>query len=167
VGVEPPVGLTTYERFLAQLDAHGARYRLIDHAPEGRTEIVSQLRPNELHAAAKCIVLITKLGKKQTQYVLAVVPGDARVDFDAVRAHLGATYVAFASPEIAERLSGSPLGTVLPLPMDPSVRLLVDPAVLRNPELFFNVARLDRSMALVTADYVTLAKPETAAIARR
>src|SRR5436190_17211258 len=96
-----------YTQLITLLDAHGARYRLIDHAPEGRTEVVSPMRGNALSQAAKCIVLMVKIGKKTTRYVLGVVPGDARIDLSAVKALLGGTYVSFASPEIAERLAGS------------------------------------------------------------
>jgi hypothetical protein len=42
---------------------------------------------------------------------------------------------------------------------DPELELIVDPSLLENDELYFNAARLDRSMILKTTDYVTLAKP--------
>ncbi len=74
-----------YSRLITFLDQHNAQYRLIDHAPEGRTEIVSQLRRNALSQAAKCIVLMVKIGKKVTKYILAVIPGDARLDLNAVK----------------------------------------------------------------------------------
>src|SRR5437660_11802495 len=97
----------TYTRLIALLDQHKINYRLIDHPPEGRTEIVSPMRGNALSQAAKCIVLMVKIGKKVTKYVLAVVPGDARVSLNAVKALLQGTYVSFASQDIAERLAGS------------------------------------------------------------
>jgi Ala-tRNA(Pro) deacylase len=154
-----------YERLIALLDAHGATYRLIDHAPEGRTELVSPLRGNKLSQAAKCLVLMVKVGKKVTRYVLAVVPGDAKVDVQAVKALLNGTYATFASADIAERLAGSVTGTILPFSFHPDLELMVDPALLENEEIFFNAARLDRSMALKTSDYVTLAKPRRGRIA--
>jgi len=43
------------------------------------------MRGNALSQAAKCIVLMVKLGKKVTKYVLGVVPGDARVDSTSTR----------------------------------------------------------------------------------
>ena len=149
-----------YSRLIALLDAHGAQYRLIDHAPEGRTEVVSGLRGNPLGAAAKCLIVMVKQGKKVTRHVLAVVPGDARLDLEALKRLLGGTYAAFAAPPVAEALAGSPAGTVLPFAFHPDLRLLVDPALLEHPELFFNAARLDRSLALRTEDYVRLAQPE-------
>jgi hypothetical protein len=45
-----------YARLIADLDAAGCRYRLIDHAPEGRTEVVSALRGHALAHAAKCLI---------------------------------------------------------------------------------------------------------------
>ncbi|MGI8687583.1 MAG: YbaK/EbsC family protein [Thermomicrobiales bacterium] len=154
-----------YTRLIALLDQHHAHYRLIDHAPEGRTEIVSPLRGNALSQAAKCIVLMVKIGKKVTRYILGVVPGDTRVDLGAVRSLIGGTYVSFASSDIAERLAGSVAGTILPFSFHPDLELVVDPALLKNDEIFFNAARLDRSMALKTSDYLALAKPRTERIA--
>jgi Ala-tRNA(Pro) deacylase len=154
-----------YTRLMDLLDRHGARYRLMDHAPEGRTELVSTMRGNALAQAAKCMVLMVKLGKKVTRYVLAVVPGDARVDLAAVRSLLGGTYASFASAEMAEELAGSVVGTVLPFTFDPRLALIADPSLLAHDELFFNAARLDRSLAVATSDYVRIANPRLARIA--
>jgi Ala-tRNA(Pro) deacylase len=155
----------TYTQLIALLDQHGVCYRLIDHAPEGRTELVSPMRGNALSQAAKCIILMVKIGKKITRYVLAVVPGDAKVDLQALKALMRGTYVAFASTDIAERLAGSVTGTVLPFSFNPELELVVDPSLLENDEIYFNAARLDRSLVLKTSDYVALAKPRLGRIA--
>src|SRR5262249_16552625 len=123
------------------------------------------MRGNALSQAAKCIVLMVKIGKKITKYVLAVVPGDTRVDLNAVKALMKGTYVSFASPDIAEKLAGSVAGTVLPFSFHPELELVVDPSLLANDELYFNTARLDRSMVLKTSDYMALAKPRLERIA--
>lgn len=154
-----------YARLIADLDASGARYRLIEHAPEGRTEVVSTLRGHPLASAAKCLILLVKLGKKQTRYVLAVVPGDARLDLAAVKALLSASYVAFADTGKAEQLAGSVSGTVLPFSYDERLELIADPALLDHGELYFNAGRLDRSIALASEDYLRLAGPRIARIA--
>jgi Ala-tRNA(Pro) deacylase len=82
---------------------------------------------------------MVKVGEKQTCHVLAVVPGNTRLDLQAVKALLDGTYVAFAGKDKAEELAG----TVLPFSYHP---------------------RLDRSIALATADYVRLAEPRIAPI---
>lgn len=155
----------TYERLIALLDENKAQYRLIDHPAEGRTEIVSPMRGNKVEQAAKCIVIMAKLGRKTTKYILGVVAGDARVDLNAVKTLVNGTYVSFATPAIAEELSGSVVGTVLPFTFSPELELIVDPGLLKNEEIFFNAARLDRSMALRTSDYVAITKPRIEKIA--
>ena len=149
----------TYRKLIGFLEQHRVPYQLIDHAPEGRTEIVSPMRGNRLSQAAKCIVLMVKIGKKVTKYILAVIPGDAKVDLQAVKAMMQGTYVAFASSDIAERLAGSVAGTILPFSFNQELELIVDPSLLENKEIYFNAARLDRSMVLKTSDYVAVARP--------
>jgi Ala-tRNA(Pro) deacylase len=153
-----------YERLIADMDAAGARYRLIDHAPEGRTDEVSALRGHDVSQAAKCLIVMVKIGKKQTRHVLAVVPGDARLDLQAVKNLLEGTYAAFADRAKAEELAGSVSGTVLPFSYDPRLELIVDPKVLESPRLYFNAARLDRSIAMTVEDYARIAAPRIAAI---
>lgn len=97
--------------------------------------------------------------------MLAVVPGDSRLDLLALKALLGGTYVAFAATDKAEQLAGSETGTVLPFSYHPQLELVADPRLLSLPELFFNAARLDRSVALATEDYLRMARPRVEAIA--
>ena len=154
----------TYERLIELLDANGAHYRLIDHPPEGRTELVSPMRGHPVAQAAKCIIVMIKVGKKVTKFVLAVVPGDARVNLDAIKSLKGGTYAGFAPPERAEELAASVVGTVLPFAMDSRLELIADPALKQHDEIFFNAARLDRSIGLQTQDYIRLAHPRFEAI---
>ncbi len=77
--------MDAYGKLIALLDAHRISYRLIDHEPEGQTERASVLRGHPLFAAVKCIVVMAKLGRQVTKYVLAVIPGDARLDLAALK----------------------------------------------------------------------------------
>lgn len=148
-----------YARLIADLDRAGARYRVIDHPPEGRTDLVSALRGHDVAHAAKCLVIMVKVGKRTTRYVLAVVPGVARVDLAAVKKLLGGTYAAFAGRDKAEELAGTVSGTVLPFSYSPDLELVVDPGLLAVQEMYFNAGLLDRSVALDTRDYVRIAAP--------
>lgn len=154
-----------YDRLVELLESNNARYRLIDHEPEGRTEIVSDLRGHQPSQAAKCVIVMVKIGKKNKQFVLAVVPGDQRVDLDGIKRLYDGTYVSFASREIAERLAGSVSGTILPFALDPELDLIADPGVFDADEIYFNAARLDRSVALNSKDYAALAQPRIEPIA--
>jgi Ala-tRNA(Pro) deacylase len=153
-----------YERLLDLLDRHRATYRLIDHAPEGRTELVSPLRGNPLPAAAKCMIVMVKVYKKRRRHVLAVVPGDRRVDLDAVKRLYDGRYAALADTETAERLSGCAAGTILPFTWSNELDLVVDPTLYDHHTIYFNAARLDRSVALASADHRRITTPTEATI---
>jgi glutamate/tyrosine decarboxylase-like PLP-dependent enzyme len=163
----PRAGIDAYATLMQLLDERGARYRLIDHPPEGRTELVSPMRGHEPRLAAKCMVLMVKVGKKTTRYALAVVPGHKRVDLAAVKALFGATYVSFASTEVAERLAGCVTGTVLPFVLEGELELVVDPALRDADVMYFNAGRLDRSVELSTVDYFAIASPRVTRIAAK
>ncbi len=148
-----------YTKLIALLDQHEAQYRLIDHEPEGRTDIVSPMRGNELSQAAKCMVVMVMLGRKDRKWILGVVPGDAEIDKDAIKNLMRGTGVSFAPKDKAESLAGSVSGTVLPFSFNPKLILIVDPSLLENDNIYFNAARLDRSLELRTSDYEKIAKP--------
>lgn len=143
----------TYTDLIALLDRHGARHDLIDHAPEGATEIVSKLRGHPTAHAAKCILLTLKIDRKTRRNVLAVVPGNRRVDLDAVKALFAARYAGFCDPQTATELARTEPGTVLPFVMHHDVELVIDADVFHAPHLYFNAARFDRSIRLATDDY--------------
>jgi Ala-tRNA(Pro) deacylase len=147
------------ERLIAMLDSNEARYRLLPHPPEGRTEVASRLRRHQLAQAAKCIVIRVALDRKARQYVLAVVAGDRYIDLDRVRRLLGGTKALFAQRTVAERLAGSESGTIVPFAFDPELALIVDHGLLAHDEIYFNAARLDESIVLNTRDYLRLAQP--------
>lgn len=155
----------TYQRLISLLDSTATAYELIDHEPEGTTERVSELRGHPVSEAAKCLILIVKIDRRVTQYVLAVVPGDRRVDLNAIRTLFAARYVGFCGAATAERLAHAVPGTVLPFSFDPELELVADPDVIAQPRLSFNAARLDRSLAISGADYARLAKPRVERIA--
>lgn len=155
----------TYDRLISLLDSASVDYKLIDHEPEGTTEAVSALRGHAVSEAAKCIVLRVKVDRRTTRHVLAVVPGDRRVDLDAVKALYAARYVGFSDAETAERLARAVPGTVLPFSFDPELELVADPAVVALPRLYFNAARLDRSLSLSGTDYERVAQPRVERVA--
>ncbi len=58
-------------------------------------------------------------------------------------------------------------GTVLPFAFSPELELIADPSLLENDELYFNAARLDRSIVVKARDYLALADPRIERIAER
>ncbi|HET6845400.1 MAG TPA: YbaK/EbsC family protein [Anaerolineales bacterium] len=150
----------THARLCALLDNEGAVYRVVEHAPEGRTELIARIRGNRLEQAIKSIVVQVRMTRKENRYCLANVPGHRRVDLDAIQAHFAASSVAIANREKAEALTGCVTGAIPPFSFNPDLQLLADPMVTENEEVVFNAGRLDRSIFMRADDYVRIARPQ-------
>jgi len=153
-----------YHKLITLLDEAGARYRVVEHAAAGQTELVSQIRGNLLSQAVKSLVVLVKAGKKESRYLLVNLPGDSRVDLNAVKALCNGTHVLFAPAEKASELTGCDMGAVPPFSFDANLTLILDPALLVHEELVFNAGRLDRSVFIRTQDYLAIARPILAAM---
>lgn len=156
-----------HEQLRALLDNEGAVYRVIEHEPEGRTEVIAKIRGNRIEQSVKSMTLQVRLTRRENIYCLANVPGDCRVDFDGVKSHFNADSVAFAAREKAEALTGCVIGAIPPFSFNDQLSALVDPLVLENEEIVFNAGRLDRSIMMKLADYVRIAQPQVVKCALR
>lgn len=156
-----------HEQLCMLLDREGAVYRVIEHQPEGRTELIAQIRGNRLEQAIKSIVIQVRLKKKENIYCLANVPGDCRIDLDGIKSHFQAEGAAFASREKAQELSGCVIGAIPPFSFSEQLQVLADPLIQENEEVVFNAGRLDRSIFMKLSDYVRVAKPQLVKIALR
>jgi Ala-tRNA(Pro) deacylase len=157
--VSAPKNTDIHERLRALLDENGAIYRLIEHQAEGRTEVIARIRGNRTEQAIKSIVVQVRFGK-ENRYYLANVPGDCRVDLQAIRAHLQATGVAIAPRERAEELAGCVVGAVPPFSFNERLTVLADPRIGENEQVVFNAGRLDRSIFMKSSDYMRVARPQ-------
>jgi len=156
-----------HRRLCELLDREKAAHRVVEHEPEGRTEFIARIRGNRPDQAVKSIIVQVRISKKENKYCLANVPGDCRVDLDAIRAHFGANGVAIASSEKAEALSGCVIGAIPPFSFNEEVIVLADPRIQDNREVVFNAGRLDRSIFMSSDDYMRIAKPQVVQIGIR
>jgi Ala-tRNA(Pro) deacylase len=159
--------MDTHEQLRELLDQEGALYRVIEHEPEGRTEVIAKIRGNRIEQSIKSMVLQVRLTRKENIYCLANVPGDCRVDFEGVRNYFQADSVAFAKREKAQELTGCVIGAIPPFSLSDQLQLLADPLIQQNDEVVFNAGRLDRSIMMKLSDYLRIAKPQLVPIALR
>ena len=153
-----------FDRLVALLEAEKADFRVIEHVPEGRSEHISKIRGNLPSQAAKAMVMAVKTAEGR-KFVLAVLPGDRRVDFAGIAKAVGGKKSSLAAPEEAKRLTDCEMGAVPPFSFSDELVLVVDPNLLTHDQIAFNAGRLDRSMFLATASYLAVAKPKVAPIA--
>ena len=147
-----------FEELVALLDAGHARYRVIEHPAEGRSDLVASLRGTLPGQGAKAMLC---KGRDDTpRFVLAVLPGDRKLDFRKLAAAAGMKRATLATAEEVERETGCPIGAVPPFSLTPSIALFADPRLTDMfPEVAFNAGRLDRSIVLDSRDYLRIAQP--------
>jgi Ala-tRNA(Pro) deacylase len=156
-----------HEQLRTLLDKEGAVYRVLEHESEGRTEVITQIRGNRIEQAIKSMVVQVRMSKKENLYYLANVPGDCRVDFDAIKAHFNAASIGMAPREKAEALTGCVIGSIPPFTFNEKLGLLADPMIKENDEVVFNAGSLEKSIFMKLEDYFRIANPQIVSIALR
>ena len=156
-----------FDRLVALLSDAKAKFRVIEHEAEGKSEAISAIRGNRPDQAAKAMVLDVRGGGGGRRHVLAILPGNRKLDFNAVATLFEARKCGFASPDTAQELTGCVMGAVPPFGLNPDLAVVVEEDLLANETLFFNAGRLDRSMELDTKDWIAAAQPRIARIAAR
>jgi Ala-tRNA(Pro) deacylase len=156
-----------HRQLCSLLDQQGAVYRLIEHEPEGRTEVIAKIRGNKIEQSIKSIVVQVRRKGQDNLYCLANVPGDCRIDFGGIKNHFQADSVAFASREKAEQLTGCIIGAIPPFSFNDQLQVLADPLIQENEEVVFNAGRLDRSIFMRLEDYIRVAEPQMVTLALR
>ena len=157
----------THTQLRALLDREGATYRVLEHEAEGRTELITQIRGNRIEQAIKSMVVQVRMSKKENLYYLANVPGDCRIDFDAIKAHFNAASIGMAPREKAEALTGCVAGSIPPFSFNEKLGLLADPLIKENDEVVFNAGSLEKSIFMKMEDYFRVANPQVVSIATR
>jgi Ala-tRNA(Pro) deacylase len=148
-----------HQRLLTLLEAGGASYRVIEHELEGRSEEISRIRGNDPAQAMKAIVLSVKGGGGGKRNVMAVIPGNRRLDMKALLRYMGAQKGRFAPPEEATELTGCVMGAIPPFSFRDDLTLVVDERFREWDEVAFNAGRLDRSLFLKFDDYLRIVDP--------
>ena len=146
--------MTTYEKLIAQLEQHQANFRVVEHEAIGQTDVISEIRGNELNQAAKAMVLeVTMPEGAESRYLLAIVPGDCKINFKSAARAIGGKKSSFAAPEKAQELTQCVMGAVPPFSFDDRLALRVDTRLRDVGTLWFNAGELERSVALNVDDY--------------
>ena len=90
-----------FAQLTALLDAEGAEFRVLAHAAEGNSVRVAQIRNTEIGQGAKAMICRMRGADFK---VMAVVPGDRRVNLVRVAEHFGYKKSSFLPADEADRV---------------------------------------------------------------
>lgn len=143
-------------RLRAWLESEGVAYRYVTHGPTRTSEESAAARGEPLEIGAKALLL-----KTDERFVLVVLSAARKLDSNAVRKHLGARSLRFATAEELLDITGLPPGAVPPFghPIF-DLPLLIDRSITRNEKAAFNAGSLTASIIMPAADYLRLAQGE-------
>ena len=99
-----------FERIVTLLDAEKARYRVINHSAEGNSERVAEVRGTQVSQGAKA--MLCRVKEIPDSLVLAILPGDRKVDFKKVAQSVGGRKASFAAPDEATAKTGCAIGAI-------------------------------------------------------
>lgn len=150
--------MPVFEQLTSLLEGKQAGFRVISHPAEGKSGLVAQIRGTEPGQGAKA--MLCKVKEAPDVLILAVLPGDRKLDFKKVAQAFGFKKATFAAPDEAMQETGCVIGAIPPFSFSPRIKLVVDPELVETyGEIAFNAGRLDRSIVLNAQDYVRIAEP--------
>lgn len=148
------------------LDAEDIPYTLLKHSePVFTVETAAAQRGVIMEEMVKSILLREKSG--QRRYVMACVLGAIRLDYKAVRTHLGGDWkrLTFARGEEIENVTGYVMGAVAPLGLPDDVPVVFDAAIIKCANVNISSGDPMAGIEMVPRDLVRLAGAQLASIA--
>ena len=131
------------------LQAQGIPFRLYRHPhPIRSLEQAAKERGQRLEQVVRSLLFRVGEGR----FVLVLMPGGLRVDWAALRRHLGVSRVTTATPEEVLEITGYPVGAVGPLGLRQPVPILADPRAFAPEEVSIGSGEQGVAVILRSAD---------------
>jgi prolyl-tRNA editing enzyme YbaK/EbsC (Cys-tRNA(Pro) deacylase) len=143
----------------------GLWFETFEHEPVRTSEEAAKIRTGyTLNQGAKTIIIRVKADGKR-YFVMLVIPGDKKFDSEKVKDLLGSRDIRFATEEEVDEVTGGvrpggvpPFGNIFDL------KVIADHKLFGNEKIIFNAGDKRFSVAMKSADYRDLVKPEIESI---
>ncbi len=153
---------TPRKKIIDLLQAAGIQYRLISHEPVFTNEQAEAITGLGLRQGAKSLLI-----KTDASFVLAVVPGDQRVDMQKVATAVGAAKARLANKKQIAKIMFCDMGACYPFGYIIGIPTLVDPLLQQSDIIAFNPGVNDQSVVMATNDYLRIAQPQIYSITKK
>jgi len=138
-------------------------YDYLKHDPVRTSQEASRVRPDKytLSQGAKALIVRIREDGGEKYFVMLVVPGDERFNFEKTKELLRAKDIRFATEqEVIEITGGVELGGIPPFGNLFGLKVYADTKVLANDKIIFNAGDRRVSIAITTKDYKRLVDPQ-------
>ncbi len=142
------------DRILKLFKENNVCYQLYEHPPVYTSEEAAKVRGVELKTGCKSMVLKRKDGS----FILVNVAADRKIDFKVLESFLG-TKLCFASKEEVLKATNCDSGSVPPFGRLFGFPTYLDPSVLENDYVNFNIGLLTLSARISKQDLLRVMEP--------
>ena len=149
-----------YETIIKLLDSTGAEYQVINHEHVHTSEEASRVRGTSMSEGTKSLML-----KSGDTFVMAIIPGDKKLNSRKLRTIMGVRKLKFASPEEVEQIMGCKIGSCYPFGNLIALRTFTDKSLGDNTQISYSPGVHDNSIRMKWVDYEEIVKPEIVDIA--
>ncbi|MDO8656178.1 MAG: YbaK/EbsC family protein [Nanoarchaeota archaeon] len=145
---------TIFEKIIELLNSQKVNYILKDHPPTRTSEESALHRGEPLKIGAKAMVM-----KIDTEFIMAVLPADRKIDSIKLKLILNTKNLRFASKEELFEITGLVPGAIPPFGSVFNLPLIVDKALLEEEYMAFNAGSLEKSIKMKTKEYMDVVTP--------
>lgn len=143
------------DKILDSLNASGVKYELFEHKPVYTCRQMAKFLKTDQDLIAKSMIM----KKNDGGYLLAVLPGGMRIDYDRLARIVDTKSLSVAPVDEAEKIAGCSVGCVHPFGNLIGLVTYFDRKLLRHEYVFFNPGSHTKSVRVNTRRLIELVKP--------
>ncbi|MDO8512892.1 MAG: YbaK/EbsC family protein [bacterium] len=147
--------MAPFEKIKQFFDDKNIKYQILTHEPVFTSADAAKVRGLSPHQGAKALLL-----KYNSEYVLAVLPGDLKLDSNKLRKLLDIKDIRFATPEEVEDVMGCRIGACYPIGNIINVKMVLDKKLGENETISFNAGAHAISLIMKYQDYIQATTPQ-------
>jgi len=152
--------MTIFEKIKKILDEAEVKYSVIEHEPVYTSVQAGRIRDVDISQGAKSLILIA-----DERPILAVVPGDKKVDFKTLKRSFGIKDLRMASPDEVVKITTLEIGAIPPIGRAMGIDSYYDQSFLEKDDVVFNAGSHTISIFMKACDLLALERPEISEIA--
>jgi Ala-tRNA(Pro) deacylase len=155
------MSMTIYEQITKFLKSNLVPFEELNHEAVYTSEEAARVRGLEQSSGAKSLLL-----KADQDFVLAVLPGDQKLDTKKFKNILGIKNLRFATPDEVKEIMHCEIGACYPFGNLIDIKMVVDKTLENSEFIAFNPGLHNKSIKLRWKDYQEAVNPEIVQITK-
>jgi len=153
--------LNPYKKIIDLLNDVKVPFSVLEHDSMYTSQQEEELTGLEVGQGIKSILL-----KNKDDFLLALLPGDRRIDTKKVKTILSTKNLRFATPEEVEKIMFCSIGACYPFGSLIGLKTIMDPSLSENRVIAFNPGVHNKSIIMEYSDFYKIDTPEIRDIAQ-